>query len=187
VKRREKIERATGWGMVFVGAFILVLGLFTHNWWVYSGQHSLFETVTQEERVIEVVAERLGVSPPHAHGIPAGTGLFGLPFWLGNWVLVLLWIIPIWWYWIRERKRIRLLPEAERSQQLPILQWKKWFFLTLTILLVLIFLYVIPHWFLAHKALENEESKIHPEEVTLQINSTLYEPQLTLKDKEGNS
>ncbi|MBI4994786.1 cytochrome C biogenesis protein, partial [Candidatus Peregrinibacteria bacterium] len=49
VARKDKIERATGWGMVFVAAFILVLGLFTHDWWVHSGQHTLLEEVTQEE------------------------------------------------------------------------------------------------------------------------------------------
>ena len=48
VARKDKIERATGWGMVFVAGYILVLGLFSHDWWVASGQHSLFESLTQE-------------------------------------------------------------------------------------------------------------------------------------------
>ncbi|HEY4510402.1 MAG TPA: cytochrome c biogenesis protein CcdA, partial [Candidatus Paceibacterota bacterium] len=34
VARKDKIERATGWGMVFVAGFIIVLGLFSHAWWV---------------------------------------------------------------------------------------------------------------------------------------------------------
>ena len=104
VARKEKIERATGWGMVFVAGFILVLGLFTHDWWVYSGQHTLFEEITQEERFLGAVAEKLNVAPPHEHGVPTGTGLFGLPLWLGNWVLVFLWLLPIWWYYLKRRK-----------------------------------------------------------------------------------
>lgn len=101
--RKEKVERATGWGMVFVAGFILVLGLFTHDWWVYSGQHSLLESITQEERFIGIVSQKIGVAPPHEHGIPTGTGLLGLPLWLGNWVLVFLWIVPMWWYYIKKK------------------------------------------------------------------------------------
>lgn len=106
VARREKLERTTGWLMVFVAAFILVLGLFSHDWWVNSGQHTLLETITQEERFLGIVSERLGVAPPHAHGLEEGPGLWGLPLWLGNWVLVFLWIVPLWWYYIKKRREI---------------------------------------------------------------------------------
>src|SRR3990167_1617310 len=43
VARKDKIERATGWAMVFVAGFILILGLFSHDLWVYSGEHTLLE------------------------------------------------------------------------------------------------------------------------------------------------
>lgn len=105
VARKEKVEKATGWAMVFVAGFILVLGLFTHAWWVNSGQHTLFEEITQEERFIGIIAGRLGVSPPHTHGLEAGTGLFGLPLWLGNWALVILWIVPMWWQYIKIKNK----------------------------------------------------------------------------------
>jgi len=107
VKRKDKIERATGWGMVFVAGFILVLGLFTHDWWVASGQHTVFEELTQEETVTSLFAEQIGQGKVHAHGtqeLEGKTGLFGLPLWLGNWVLVILWIFPMWWYYVRNRK-----------------------------------------------------------------------------------
>lgn len=109
VSRKDKIERATGWGMVFVAGFILVLGLFTHDWWVFSGQHALFEEITQEELVLGIIVERLDLGPPpHTHGpeeLIGKTGLLGLPLALGSWVLVLLWIIPLWWYyWIKKRE-----------------------------------------------------------------------------------
>lgn len=102
--RRDKVERATGWGMVFVAAFILVLGLFTHDWWVNSGQHTLLEGITQEERFVNIIAQKIGVAPPHAHGIEEGPALLNLPLGLGSWVLVILWIIPMWWYYFKKKK-----------------------------------------------------------------------------------
>ena len=107
LSRKDKIERATGWGMVFVAGFILVLGLFTHDWWVASGQHTLLEELTQEERFLGVIVQRFDLTePPHAHDLPTGTGLFGFPLWLGNWVLVGLWLFPIWWYYFKKRREI---------------------------------------------------------------------------------
>lgn len=106
VARKDKLERATGWMMVFVAGFILVLGLFTHDWWVNSGQHTFLEGITQEERFLGVVSERLGVAAPHHHGLEEGTGLFGLPLAFGNWMLVLLWVIPMWWYYIKKKRKI---------------------------------------------------------------------------------
>ena len=111
VKRKDKIERATGWGMVFVAGFILVLGLFTHDGWVASGQHTGFEELTQEETVTNLFAEQIGQGKAHAHGtqeLEGKTGLFGLPLQLGNWVLVGLWIFPMWWYYVKNRKQKKL-------------------------------------------------------------------------------
>lgn len=104
VARKDKVERATGWGMVFVAGFILVLGLFTHDWWVNSGQHTLLESITQEQRFVGMIASRIGSSVPHTHGLEEGTGLFGLPLSWGNWVLVILWIVPMWWYYIKKKR-----------------------------------------------------------------------------------
>lgn len=103
---REKVEKGTGWLMVFVAAFILVLGLFTHDWWVNSGQHTLLEEITQEERFLGIVSERLGAEAPHSHGLEEGQGLFGLPLEGGNWALVFLWLLPLWWWFFREHYRV---------------------------------------------------------------------------------
>lgn len=105
---REKVERATGWLMVFVAAFILVLGLFTHDWWVNSGQHTLLEDISQEERFLGYVSERLGAEAPHRHGLEEGEGLFGLPLEGGNWALVFLWLLPLWWWFFREHYRVNI-------------------------------------------------------------------------------
>ena len=110
VQRKDKVERATGWGMIFVAAFILVLGLFTHDWWVLSGQHTLLEEITQEERFLGVIVDRFNLGPPpHTHGLQelhGKTGLLGLPLGLGNWVLMGLWVLPLWWYYVKKRKEV---------------------------------------------------------------------------------
>lgn len=108
VARKDKVERATGWGMVFVAAFILVLGLFTHDWWVLSGQHTLLEEITQEERFLGIIVDRFNLGPPpHTHGLEeftGRTGLLRLPLSLGNWVLIGLWVLPLWLvYWKRKK------------------------------------------------------------------------------------
>jgi len=110
VARKDKIEHATGWGMVFVAAFILVLGLFTHDWWVNSGQHTLLEEVTQEEHFLDIIGARIGAENAHRHGLEDGVGLFGQPLWWGNGTLVFLWVLPIWWYYFKKRKELGATP-----------------------------------------------------------------------------
>lgn len=117
MKHKEKIERATGWGMVFVAGFILVLGLFSHDWWVFSGQHTLLESITQEHRFTGAVASQLGTGKAHTHGIPAGEGLFGLPLALGNWALVFLWLLPVWWNYFKQHLRVTITLEQRLNQE----------------------------------------------------------------------
>ncbi|HEY4510048.1 MAG TPA: cytochrome c biogenesis protein CcdA [Candidatus Paceibacterota bacterium] len=130
VARKDKVERTTGWSMVFIAGFILVLGLFTHDWWVNSGQHTLFEDITQEERFLGIVSDKLNVEAPHEHGPEEGPGLLGLPLGLGNWVLVGLWVLPLWWYY---RKK-----ETNKNR------WQFWFLVTFSVLLVLTFVFYLP-------------------------------------------
>ncbi|MBI3421199.1 MAG: hypothetical protein HY006_03985 [Candidatus Sungbacteria bacterium] len=112
IARKGKIEKATGWGMVFVAGFILVLGLFSHAWWVYSGQHTLLEELTQEEYFLGVIIRQFSLAGlPHAHGaveLVRQTGLFGLPLWLGNWALVGLWVFPLWWYYMKKGRELTI-------------------------------------------------------------------------------
>lgn len=148
VARKEKVERATGWAMVFVGAFILVLGLFSHDWWVNSGQHTLLESITQEERFMNIIGEKLETGNAHHHGLEDGTGLFGLPLWLGNWVLVLLWAIPFFWYLRKEKARIAQIPETnqvpERTAEENVRHMRRKFYIALIIALGAIFIYILP-------------------------------------------
>ena len=162
VARKEKVERATGWAMVFVAGFILTLGLFSHDWWVNSGMHTQFEKLTQEESFLNIINKNLGTTAVHEHGMATGTGLFGLPLWLGNWVLVFLWLAPLWWWWSRERKRIRdISPEdkvLEKEERTKVLHSQAKFYLALSLLLALMFIYVLPHNFLKHEALEDDHN-----------------------------
>ncbi|TSC67021.1 MAG: cytochrome c bioproteinis protein transmembrane region, partial [Parcubacteria group bacterium Gr01-1014_72] len=152
IARKDKIERATGWAMIFVAGFILTLGLFTHDWWVNSGIHTTLEKVTQEELLLNIVSERLGTAPAHEHGVEEGTGLLGLPLWLGNWALVLLWVIPLWWWFAREKRRVLALPPerqvSERDAERRLLRMRQWYYAALTLLLGFIFIYYLPHSFL---------------------------------------
>ncbi len=112
--RREQVEKGTGWLMVFVAGFILVLGLFSHAWWVNSGQHTLLESVTQEESILNTLGSKFGTGNAHHHGVEIGTGLFGLPLWFGNWALVILWLIPLWWWFFREHYKIKMKVEVDK-------------------------------------------------------------------------
>jgi len=132
VRHRVTIAKATAWGMVFVGGFLFTLGFFGHDWWVNSGQHTLFEGIVQEERFTGILKGRLDSEIIHAHEIQEGTGMFGAPLWLGNWVLVALWVMPMWWYWLRSRRRAKMGV----------------FFVAITLLLGLIFIRILPNWFL---------------------------------------
>lgn len=110
VTKKDAVERASGWAMVFVAGFILTLGLFTHKWWVNSGIHSLLEKVTQESWFNSWFNNALNTSVAHVHGLETGTGMFSLPLSLGHWFLVAVWIIPIWWWWFRKRKNLMRSP-----------------------------------------------------------------------------
>ncbi len=162
IKRKDKIEHATGWGMVFVAAFILALGLFSHDWWVYSGQHTLLEEITQEERVLGAIVKRFNLGPPpHTHGpeeLVGKAGLLGLPLALGNWVLVGLWALPMWWYYFRKKSQIpstksqtnskfqipNSKPEGEKNVEAAVQPYRFWLFAALTAFLVVTFIYYLP-------------------------------------------
>ena len=90
VREKESIERASGWIMLTVSAFVLTLGLFTHVW-LSSGAQTLF-------------IKFIGISSmPLLRG---STGILGQPLSFGNWLLVFLWLAPLWWYFSRERARV---------------------------------------------------------------------------------
>lgn len=159
MRHKDSIARATAWGMVLVGGFLFTLGFFSHDWWINSGTHTLFEEIVQEQRFTGLLREQLDSDVIHAHGIASGTGFFGLPLYLGNYVLVALWVIPMWWWWIRKRHKTKQLhpqPGELSLTQQALLTSQKWFIVLLTIMLILIFIYFIPQRF---RAQENESQE----------------------------
>ncbi|MDO8492595.1 MAG: cytochrome c biogenesis protein CcdA [bacterium] len=164
--KKDKIEKATGWAMVFVAGFILTLGLFSHAWWVSSGTHTLLEKVTQEDRFLGILNEKLETEVVHSHGteeLVGHTGLFGLPLELGHWVLVALWIFPIWWWWRRERGRIDAIPSdkqiSEKEAEDKLWHMKEKLFTVISVLLVAVFIWALPQWFL--KTVTEREAAEH--------------------------
>lgn len=158
--RKESIAKATAWGMVFVGAFLFTLGFFSHDWWVFSGMHTLLEEITQEERFLGILKGRWESTVTHVHDMPTGTGFFGLPLWLGNWVFVFLMALPLWGSWLLERRKSKSLAELEQDALKKKLKLKGFKFAVLTIIFILTFIYVLPQRFLtqqlAHQAEEAE-------------------------------
>ena len=115
IARKDKIERANGWAMVFVAGFILTLGLFTHDWWTNSGQHNILERITQEQAFTSQINKQLDTAVAHEHGVAPkdSRGIFGQPLEWGNWFIVFLWLLPFWWTYSREKKRVLGTPALE--------------------------------------------------------------------------
>ena len=168
VRHKDALEKTMGWVLIFVGSFILVLGLFTHDGWVYSGQHVLFEILTGEAFWISILSGRLGVEVPHAHGLPTGAGLFGLPYWLGPWVMVALWSISMFWYLKKQKKlAAEIADENQKTVRVSYLRLLFWFFVALTLLFSTVFAYALPEWFVYHRS---KLVEIHEEEKTPEVN-----------------
>jgi len=142
--RKDAVEKATGWAMVFVAGFILTLGLFTHDWWVNSGIHTALEAVTQESFFNAKFNENFDTDIAHVHGPEEGAGLFGQPLEWGHWFLVLMWLIPIWWWYRVRKKELGDEPPGGESCDGKLLSVKRNFLVVISIFLVLIFVYFLP-------------------------------------------
>lgn len=55
VKHKEGVEKAMGWALVIIGAYLLTFGLFGHDWFIASGVHSAWE-----QFVVNIGGERFG-------------------------------------------------------------------------------------------------------------------------------
>lgn len=162
VAHKDTVTKFTGWTTVFVGGFLLTLGLFGHDWWVISGQHTLFELVTQENFITNLLGskvQQLG----HTHGIPTGTGLFGLPIALGTPFILLVWIFPMLWYFLQRKKGVEALTPEQQPFEKRYLGLLGWFFIVVSLLLYTVFGYLLPHMYLQHWS---KEAMHHGEQMT---------------------
>src|SRR3989338_5036538 len=136
VSRQGAVLKLVGWSTVFIGGFLLTLGLFTHDWWVYSGMHSALEFITQENLITHILAGKVS-GLGHVHEIPSGKGLFGQPLEWGTPFMLFLWIFPMYWYWLKNR-------EAAKKQYFNLMFW---FIIIFSILLIAVFGYLLPDQF----------------------------------------
>lgn len=164
VKHRTKVEKSTGWAMVFVAGFLFTIGAFTHDWYVYSGIHTYLENLTQEEAITNLLGQQVG-QLGHTHEVPKLTPALA---W-GSYIMVTLWLVPFMWLWFRKRREAREAPELEQPAKRASARLWGAFTLTLAAFAYLTFGYVLPHNFLLHTT--------HGEEAPTFAGRFILEPQ----------
>jgi len=158
VVHKDTVSKITAWSTIYVGGFLLTLGLFGHDWWVISGMHTLVEFVTQENFITDLLGSKVQ-ELGHTHGIPTGTGLFGLPITLGTPFILFTWIFPMLWYWLYKKKVLLTLPPEQQAFEKRYTRLVGWFFIETAILLIIVFGYFLPHMFDAHWSKMGHEEK----------------------------
>jgi len=149
VAHKDAVSRLTAWTTIYVGGFLLTLGLFGHDWWVISGMHTLVEFVTQENFITNLLGSKVA-ELGHTHGIPTGTGLFGIPIAWGTPFILFVWIFPMVWYWLYKKKALLSLPSEQQAFEKRYTRLVGWFFIETAILLIIVFGYFLPHMFDGH-------------------------------------
>jgi cytochrome c-type biogenesis protein len=138
VKNKDSIARVTAWGVVGVGAFILTFGLLGHDWYVYSGIHSVLELVTQEAAFATKYAEQFG-GLGHIHGVPSGQFLA-----YGSWLMVTLITIPLIWNWLSRKPKSE---DENFDDKQSVWKWMGAYSISLALFLYLLFGVTLPNWF----------------------------------------
>jgi hypothetical protein len=149
VAHKDAVSRLTAWSTIYVGGFLLTLGLFGHDWWVISGMHSVFEFVTQENFITNLLGSKVA-ELGHGHGIPTGTGLFGIPIAWGTPFIIIVWIFPMIWYYLYKKKAILTLPPEQQAFEKRFTRLVSWFFVVVSLWLLTVFGFYLPHMFAAH-------------------------------------
>jgi len=159
VSHKDAVAKITAWTTIYVGGFLLTLGLFGHDWWVISGMHTLTEFVTQENFITNLLGSKVA-ELGHAHGIPTGTGLFGIPIALGTPFILFIWIFPMLWYWLYKKKALLTLPSEQQAFEKRYTRLVGWFFGVTSVLIIVVFGYFLPHMFADHWSKMGQEEKV---------------------------
>ncbi|MEK7533719.1 MAG: hypothetical protein AAB600_00115 [Patescibacteria group bacterium] len=149
VLHKDAVSRITAWSTIYIGGFLLTLGLFGHDWWVISGMHTFVEFVTQENFVTNLLGSKVQ-ELGHTHGIPTGAGLFGMPIALGTPFILFIWIFPMVWYYLFKKKSIITLPPEQQAFEKRYTRLIGWFFVVVSLWLITVFGYFLPHMFADH-------------------------------------
>ena len=171
VKHKDKVTQLTAWTTLFVGGFLLTLGLFGHDWWVLSGIHTLGEKITQENAITNLLGSKVK-ELGHTHSAPVGgaSWLFGLPVSLGTPFLIITWIFPVLWYLVKREKAVLSISSEQQPSEKRYLNLLTWFFISIFVLIITIFGFLLPHMFIAHWS---QEAMHHDEEQgSMQMNMT---------------
>lgn len=91
--KKDTVDKVMGWALVFVGAFILVYGLFGMNWWEDSIFHSSWNDVVMQ------ISPALAESETH----PVAKGVFEAPFWAGWLFLSFISIGVLFWAGLKKK------------------------------------------------------------------------------------
>ena len=161
VTHKDTVSKITAWSTIYIGGFLLTLGLFSHDWWVASGMHTLFEMITQENLITNLLGSKVQ-ELGHAHGIPTGSGLFGMPIVLGTPFILFIWIFPMVWYYLFKKKSIFGLPSEQQAFEKRYTRLVGWFFGVTSLLLIVVFGYYLPHMFAAHWSKMGHEAEKIP-------------------------
>ena len=97
-KRMGTVRKATGWGMIVVGAILFTItGLF-RGWFEESAFHEGWNNF-----ILAITGGRIGEM--EAMSSEKSIILETVPQWLGPYVLILLLVIPIVWHFFKKRKK----------------------------------------------------------------------------------
>lgn len=172
IRHKEKVASGTAWGMIFVGGFLFMIGAFGHDGYLYSGIHTFLEKLTQEEFITNILGEKIATLG-HGHELPPqGNYLVYAP-----WAMVILWIVPLWWWYFRNKSRGKA-----QSRDFG-------FIATLSFLFIIIFAWTLPHQFKEHTVHEESASAEAIIKSTSPISSkeeTLFEINITSNGKLPN-
>jgi cytochrome c biogenesis protein CcdA len=100
-KNGERITRINGWILLVTSIWLMTMGLFSHGWWEMSRLHTL-------------------LVPSALLPLPS-TGVLGLPFAFGAWCFLALFLIPLWWHYAREHRRVYGTPAMEMERLLHVI------------------------------------------------------------------
>lgn len=126
-RQRERVEGFIGWGLLYIGAFIFMNGMFGHDWYVQSGLHTMWEKalayfflfvswLTGSEALTGKFSELI----ESHHNV-----ISSLYFRSGNWVMVTLISLPLVWNWFRKKKELIILEATPQRDEVAVAVKKK--------------------------------------------------------------
>lgn len=104
-KLAPKVDRWSGFALVFFGAFILTIGALGMHWWEDSILHEGYNNFLLD------VAPNLAELEDH----PVFQGVFVAPIWVGWAVLAILFTIPLYWDVLRRKKHEKAIEHHDHN------------------------------------------------------------------------